>query len=236
MSFESALQQAMAALPLTVQEDFIRDCRAYYDFLVEYNEKVNLTAITEPHEAAVKHFADSAAVLRYADLPQNASVIDVGTGAGFPSLPMKLLRRDLQVTLLDSLQKRLVFLQELCSRLCLEARTLHHRAEDAGQLPALREQFDVATARAVAALPVLAEYCLPFVKAGGVFIALKGAGAREELYGAQKAIRALGGELIDAQFFTIGDGWERCVAVIKKISQTPTKYPRPAAKIKKSPL
>lgn len=236
MSFEAALKTAMQGLGMDCPERFAADCRMYFDRMVAYNEKVNLTAITDPEEAAVKHFADSAALVRFAEIAPDASLIDVGTGAGFPSLPAALLRRDLRVTLLDSLQKRLTFLEELCAALSLDAVTVHARAEDAGHDPALRERFDIATARAVASLPVLAEYCLPLVRVGGSFVALKGADAPREVEESRAAIRILGGEITRVETFSLGAEGERCILTVKKISHTPTKYPRPAAKIKKSPL
>lgn len=151
----------------------------YAQFLVEYNEKVNLTAITDPEGIEVKHFLDSLMLLKAVELPEGASVIDVGTGAGFPSVPAKIVRDDLRLTLLDGLNKRIVFLGELSRRLGQENTALHARAEEAAR-GELREQFDLATARAVADLRVLAEYCLPFVKVGGVFAALKGPTARRK--------------------------------------------------------
>ena len=146
----------------------------YASFLVEYNQKVNLTALTAPEEILIKHFLDSMLLTRHVQIPLGASLIDVGTGAGFPSVPVLLLREDLQLTLLDSLNKRIVFLQQLAEKLGIRVRCIHARAEEAGRMPELREQFDLATARAVAAMPVLTEYCIPFVKPGGIFVAMKG--------------------------------------------------------------
>lgn len=214
----------------------------YARLLVEWNEKMNLTAIIDPIGVAVKHFADSftAAPL----LPKEAfSMIDVGTGAGFPGVPLALLREDCSLTLLDSLNKRLVFLDTVCREVGLTAELVHARAEEGGQKPALRERFDVATARAVAALPTLCEYCLPFVKVGGRFIALKGPDADREQEAAKKAVALLGGKIISVKELilpsTPEEGVEpsqRRIVEIAKVAHTPPKYPRPSAKIAKNPL
>ena len=206
--------------------------------LVEWNEKINLTALTAPHEILWKHFADSLSAAPF--LPETAfSLIDVGTGAGFPGVPLAILRGDMQLTLLDSLQKRLTFLDELCKELELPVTLVHARAEDGGHDTALREQFDVATARAVANLPVLCEYCLPFVKKGGLFLGMKGPAAEDELLAARSAVAKLGGKVADVRSLTLdkdGEPFDRSLIFIDKIGHTPNAYPRPAAKIKKSPL
>lgn len=207
------------------------DC--YAAFLVAYNEKVNLTALTEPRDVLVKHFLDSMLLTRHLEIPLGASLIDVGTGAGFPAMPVLLLRPDLRVTLLDSLNKRIVFLQLLAEKLGVEVACIHGRAEEAGRDPALREQFDVATARAVAALPTLSEYCLPFVKPGGVFVAMKGPSehASDGAHGAA----LLGGDAPEAVDYTLEEDARRLI-LIRKISQTSTKYPRNSGQIKAKPL
>ena len=160
----------------------------------------------------------------------------MGTGAGFPSLPCALVRSDLKLTLLDSLNKRIIFLEEVTRELGREAACIHARAEEGGRNPALREKFDLATARAVASMRELSEYCLPFVKVGGIFAALKGYEIEEELNEAKAAIRLLGGEIQEVQKKILPDGSRRGIVLIQKISQTSTKYPRPSAKIKKNPL
>ena len=208
----------------------------YGKFLVEYNEKVNLTAITDPDEIAVKHFADCAIPLSLTEIKQGASIIDVGTGAGFPGVPLKIMRDDLKLTLLDSLNKRLIFLQQLSEKLGQQNELVHARAEMAGIDSKLREKYDYATSRAVAQLAVLCEYCLPLVKEGGTFLALKGADAQAEADAAAKAIKLLGGSLQQVKNYTLPDGDKRALLVIKKISQTPPKYPRPSAQISKAPL
>lgn len=222
-------------MAIVLPPEALEQFEAYAAYLLEYNQKVNLTAITEPTEIAHKHFIDSLLFFKAVEAPQAASVIDVGTGAGFPGIVLKIARPDLQLTLLDSLNKRLVFLQGLLERLGLTAETIHSRAED-GARPPLREHFDFATARAVAALPVLCEYCLPYVKPSGCFVALKGALAAEETAAAGRAVLLLGGappKLVQLQTEALGS---RGIVVIRKTAATPAKYPRPAAKIAKQPL
>ena len=220
---------------LPISDQAIERFEVYADYLIEYNKNVNLTAITEPEEIAHKHFVDCLLFFKAVDVPQGASLIDVGTGAGFPGVVLKILRPDIKLTLMDSLNKRLTFLDSLLKKLDLSAELIHSRAED-GAKPPLRESFDFATARAVAALPTLSEYCLPYVKTGGFFVALKGAMAREEIDTAKKAIQILGGKepcLIELQTEALGN---RGIAVIEKLSATPAKYPRSSAKISKQPL
>ena len=208
----------------------------YAEMLVEWNEKINLTAITAPDDIVIKHFVDSLLLLKAYDVPQNASMIDVGTGAGFPSVPVAMARNDIKLTLMDSLNKRINFLMELTNALGVDAACVHARAEEFGQKPEYREQFDVACARAVAHLRELSEYCLPFVRVGGAFVALKSVGLEQELEEANAAIGLLGGKVEDICRFTQPDGAERAIAVIRKIRPTPKKFPRPYGKIKKNPL
>ncbi len=219
---------------LTLDEEVFKRLQIYSEMLVEWNEKINLTAIVEPKEIAVKHFLDSMMIFKYADIPPHASVIDVGTGAGFPGVVMKIVRPDIKLTLLDSLAKRIMFLDELCKALNLEVTIVHSRAEDVPK--GLRESFDIATARAVANMRVLSEYCMPYVKVGGKFVALKGAATADELKEAGNAIKVLGGELEAINTFELLDAGARGIISIKKISQTMTKYPRNPAKISKQPL
>lgn len=207
----------------------------YADLLVEWNEKINLTAITDPQGITEKHFLDSILPYTFIDIPQNATVIDVGTGAGFPGVPLKVFKSDIKLTLLDSLNKRINFLETLCNALEIDAECIHARAEDAGAGD-LREQFDIATARAVARLSVLCEYCLPLVKVGGRFIALKGSSGLEELEDAENAIKILGGEIELSKEYTLPSGDERTLIVIKKVSHTPKNYPRSKGKMNKAPL
>ncbi len=209
----------------------------YGNLLLEWNEKINLTAITEPREVLYKHFYDCILLLKNIKIPQNARIIDVGTGAGFPGAVLKIVRPDIDVTLLDGLNKRLVFLNEVIEKTGLSGiRTLHLRAEEGGRNPEYREKYDIACARAVARLPVLLEYCLPFVKKGGVFVAMKGPSAEEEAAEAQNAVRLLGGAEPDIICETLPENDRRAFITVKKISQTPPKYPRISAKISKQPL
>lgn len=208
----------------------------YAELLCERNEQVNLTAITDPEGIAVKHFFDSIYPFTLFELPQGTSLIDVGTGAGFPSCPMKIWRDDIKLTLLDSLNKRVNFLNELSKSIGLGAECVHGRAEEFGKRPDYREQFDMATARAVANLTDLCEYCLPFVKVGGLFVALKGSSGSEELEKAKPAIKLLGGKTEKVIEYTLPGGDGRTLILIRKLSSTPAKYPRNAGQMKKRPL
>ena len=230
------MNEIAGEVEILLSSEQLQQLDLYADLLVEWNKKVNLTAILEPGEIAIKHFLDSLLLLKYAAPQEGASLIDVGTGAGFPSVPCGIARPDLKLTLLDSLNKRILFLQELTSSLGIAADCIHARAEEGGQLPKLREQFDHATARAVAHLRELSEYCLPFVKAGGLFTALKGGEIQQELEEAKPAIKLLGGQIEEVHSYTLPDGSGRTAVCIRKRSQTPTKYPRPSGKIKKQPL
>lgn len=203
------LQGAAAGYGLDIRSDLAEKLDRYAELLVEWNQKMNLTAITDPTDMVVKHFLDS--LLAAGSLPEGeASLIDVGTGAGFPGVVLALYRRDIRLTLLDSLNKRLVFLKELCDQLQLPVTLIHARAEEGGKKPELREQFDVATARAVASLPVLCEYCLPFVRPGGRFIALKGPDSEAEQGAAKRAMDLLGGIPSKGQRISFSGWWMRC--------------------------
>lgn len=230
------LQESMERQGIAYSEPLFEQLDLYARFLVEWNEKMNLTAITDPEGIVVKHFVDSLLLIRALDIPENARMVDVGSGAGFPSLPVALYRRDLDVTLLDSLNKRVVFLEELAKALGIPAKAVHSRAEEAGQSPAFREKFDLATARAVAHLRELSEYCLPLVKVGGCFAALKGGDVEGELEEACYAISQMGGRMERAEKFSLGEEGRRTILIFRKVRPTPAKYPRPAAKMKKSPL
>ncbi len=202
------------------------------DFMVEYNRNVNLTAITEFEEVVMKHFIDSVLPFAMIDIKQGASFIDVGTGAGFPSLPLLIYRPDLKGTLCDSLQKRCTYLELACKKIGVNAEIIHARSEELGRKK--RECFDFSTARAVAAMPVLSEYCIPFVKRGGWFIALKS--VNEDVQSAEGAVKLLGGSIEQVRDYKLPNGDDRRLVVVKKISQTPTKYPRSSANIAKKPL
>lgn len=218
---------------LELSEEQYEKLDIYAEFLVEYNEKVNLTAITEPDEILKKHFIDSVLMLKFVDIPRDSSMIDVGTGAGFPSVPIAVFRPDIKLTLLDSLNKRTIFLEKLCEKLGVKAEIIHGRAEEVSKNEKYREHFDVACARAVANMAVLSEFCLPFVKVGGNFIAMKG--PNENIEASEKAVKILGGKLAAQIDYELFDE-QRKIVVAEKISQTATKYPRNSGKIKKNPL
>ncbi len=202
--------------------------------LVSWNSRVNLTAITEPDDIVVKHFLDSISPLPYADIKENARLIDVGCGAGFPGLPILIARPDLEVAFLDSIEKKLKFIDDVLESTSLFGETVHGRAEVLGVDSDFREQFDVATTRAVAPLNVLAEYCLPLVKVGGIYISMKG--AEDETALGSKAIKELGGEIENVVSLKLANGDSRNLIMIRKISQTATKYPRKTKKIAVQPL
>ena len=212
----------------------------YYNKLIEFNKKVNLTRITDKNEVYLKHFFDSITpLLEFSDLFKGEkSLCDVGAGAGFPSLPIKILCPDLSITIVDSLGKRLKFLDELVSDLSLDKVTLvHSRAEDAGQNKNLREKFDLVTGRAVARMSVLSEYCLPLAKVDGYLVALKGPKAQDELAEAKNAIEVLGGSVKEVKELTLPDtDDERTLIVVKKVKATPKKYARQAGTPNRKPL
>ncbi len=209
----------------------------YGNLLIEWNQKINLTAITQPEEVLYKHFYDCILFFKNVEVPTGAAIIDVGTGAGFPGLVLKIVREDLNVTLLDSLNKRITFLNDVIEKLSLKGITaVHSRAEDGGTNAAHREKYDIACARAVAAMPVLLEYCVPFVKLGGRFVSMKGPNVNEEIALCCNAIKQLGVEKPTIICETLTGDEQRAFAVFKKISQTPPKYPRNSGKIAKQPL
>lgn len=224
----STFSQAGVIVNEQQAESFVKLC----DFMVDYNQNVNLTSITEFSAVVVKHFVDSVLPFFMLDVPEGSSFIDVGTGAGFPALPLLIVRPDLRGTLCDSLNKRCVYLEKACELIGIKAEIVHARSEELGRKR--RECFDFATARAVASMPVLAEYCIPFVRVGGRFIALKS--VNEDITAAESAVSKLGGEIEFVKDYIIPNGDSRRLAVIKKISHTSTKYPRNASNISKKPL
>ena len=236
--FKEELQKAAAEYGIVLTAQQMEQFNRYFELLIEWNGKMNLTAITEPHEVAVKHMIDSLSAWDEQELPDGASLIDVGTGAGFPGLPLKIYRPELRLTLLDSLNKRVNFLQEVTDELGLcGVECIHARAEEAARSRLYREKFDAAVSRAVARLPILAEYCLPFVRRGGVFIALKGMQYKEEMQEARQAVKLLGGgELQSRPVRLPGLDDVRAVIWIPKIRQTPSVYPRKAGTPEKNPL
>ncbi|WHY67131.1 16S rRNA (guanine(527)-N(7))-methyltransferase RsmG [Neobacillus sp. SuZ13] len=210
----------------------------YFETLVEWNEKMNLTAITDKAEVYLKHFYDSITASFYFDFTKPFHLCDVGAGAGFPSIPLKIVYPHIEVTIVDSLNKRISFLNHLAKELNLEnVHFVHDRAETFGVNPEFREKFDVVTARAVARMSVLSEFCLPLVKVGGHFIAMKAAHAKDELGMGQKAITTLGGKLEEMFTFTLPmEESERNILIIKKEKQTPKKYPRKPGTPGKTPI
>lgn len=237
---ESLLTEGLGALGLTADDEAKRRVLRHLALVSTWNEQVNLTAVTEPVEMIWKHAVDSATLLQVADLKTGARLIDVGTGAGFPGIVAKALRPDLQLTLLESLQKRCRFLEAVGVELFPGDpgySVFWSRAEDGGRSAEHRERYEVATARAVADLRVLAEYCLPFVKVGGQFVALKGPAGEAEAEAAAKAIETLGGKIIELRKLSLpGGAGERVLIVVQKERPTPKAYPRKAGTPAKSPL
>lgn len=231
------LQNYIKDYKITLTENQYEQFQKYFELLAEWNEKMNLTAITDESGVSLKHFADSLSLLNFVDIPQNSTLADVGTGAGFPGVVLKIARPDIKLTLIDSLNKRLVFLGEVCAQLGIEAELIHSRAEDGARDEKLRENFDFVASRAVARMNVLSEYCLPYVKVGGAFCAMKGAQANEEFKESLNAINTLGGKLEKKYFFELPEnGGERAIAVVRKVRNTPQKYPRQSGKIKAKAL
>jgi len=232
--FTANLQEKGIALSEKQLDQF----ETYFTTLVEWNEKMNLTAITEKTDVYLKHFYDSITASFFFDFSKPFHLCDVGAGAGFPSIPLKIVFPHIEVTIVDSLNKRISFLNHLANVLNLEnIHFVHDRAETFGVNPAYRESFDVVTARAVARMSVLSEFCLPLAKVGGHFLAMKALHAKEELDTAQKAISTLGGKLEKVHTFTLPmEDSERSILIIKKEKQTPKKYPRKPGTPGKSPI
>lgn len=207
----------------------------YSELLTEWNQKINLTAITDADGITIKHFLDSILLLKAAEIRQGAKMIDVGTGAGFPGIPVKIMREDISLTLMDSLQKRINFLQEVGKNIGLEnTEYIHARAEEAGRLNQYRQQFDIAVSRAVADMEVLCEYCLPFVKVGGIFAALKAQNSKEEIERAKPMIGNLGGEVAEIKEIKLPQtDIIRSFIIVKKKKETPSQFPRSTKKIMK---
>lgn len=234
---EQKLQRAVSTFGITLDDTAMHRFQIYCEQLISMNQVMNLTAITDPDEIYLRHFADSVALLGCTSF-DGKRVIDVGTGAGFPGLPLKIACPSISLTLLDSLQKRIDFLTTTCGKLGLsDVSCIHGRAEECAQMPELRDQFDIAVSRAVASLPMLCELCLPYVKPGGLFLSMKSRGYEEELCSAEGAIRALHSRVEDVWDYSIaGTDLSYCVIVLKKLANTPSKYPRRFAKIQKNPL
>lgn len=228
----------LSALDVVLSDCQIEQFLTYYEMLVDWNQKMNLTAITEYEEVLKKHFIDSMSLIKAYDVTKDSKVIDVGTGAGFPGLALKIAYPNLQVTLLDSLNKRIHFLDAVIESLGLkEVETIHGRAEDLAKPDMLREKFDLCVSRAVANLSTLSEYCLPFVKQGGQFISYKSEKISEEMEAAEKAISILGGNVVNqVEFFLPNSNIYRNLFVIEKVRETPLKYPRKAGLPAKEPI
>ena len=226
-----------AKFNIEVSEKANENLEKYAEMMLRYNEVMNLTAITEPDEIREKHFLDSITLITSEKLTEGCSLIDIGAGAGFPSMPVKIVREDINLTMLDSLNKRINFLNDVIAELGIKnATAIHSRAEEGGKNKNLREKFDIATARAVADLAVLSEYALPFVKLGGYFVAMKGNAPKEELEGAKKAIREMGGEVEAVKEIVLPSGINHSLIIIRKVVNTPSKYPRKPGTPSKTPI
>lgn len=235
---EQEFKEALRKKGIELTDEQMRQFDAYYHLLVDWNTRMNLTAITDKEDVYGKHFYDSITACDYIDVSNVRSVVDVGAGAGFPSIPIKIVFPHLEVTIIDSLNKRITFLHTLSDALSLSGvQAIHSRAEEAGRKSEYRDRFDVAISRAVARMPVLTELCMPFVKPGGTFLAMKGSQGMEELAESKKAIQALGGKLKQSFTFALpGDDGDRVMLLIDKISNTPKKYPRKPGTPNKDPL
>jgi 16S rRNA (guanine(527)-N(7))-methyltransferase GidB len=234
----TVFEQGLEKLGISLDQKQIEQFLQYYEILVEWNKVMNLTGITEFEEVIVKHFLDSLAIVKVCDMNKVNTVIDIGTGAGFPGIPLKIAFPHLEVVLLDSLRKRITFLEEIVQQLGLvDITMIHGRAEEFARKSECREQFDLSVSRAVANLSTLGEYCLPFVKIGGEFISYKSGKIAEEVEQAQKAIEVLGGENISSEVFNLLDtDMERSFVRIKKKNKTPNRYPRKAGQPSKEPI
>lgn len=235
-SFKKEMNINLMALNLNLDDSQIKNFYDFMNLLIEKNKVMNLTGITEPKEVILKHFIDSLTVLKY--INENDNIIDVGTGAGFPGIPLKIAENSLEITLLDSLNKRINFLNEVIEKINLnKVKTIHGRAEDFGQDFKYREKYDVAVSRAVAPLNVLLEYMLPFVKVGGKCICMKGSNCDEEIENSRKAIEILGGKIEEIKKFNLPNSDNnRTIFIIKKVQKMSRQYPRKAGIPTKNPL
>ncbi|MPM12011.1 Ribosomal RNA small subunit methyltransferase G [bioreactor metagenome] len=238
MTNRQLLREGLEDLGIKVNDKMLDNFNIYREILVDWNQKMNLTGIEDEKEVFIKHFLDSVSSVENGYIKDGISLIDVGTGAGFPGLPLKICLENINLTLLDSLNKRINFLQEVSNNLGLEnVEFIHGRAEDFGKLEEYREQYDVATARAVAGLPILMEFCVPFVKVGGYFVCLKGPNANLELEESKSAMEVLGLEFVEKIDIELPEtNLKHNILVFKKVKNTPEKYPRKAGKPAKSPI
>ena len=232
------LKKTLEAMNIENSQELIEKFRIYMEGVLEWNEKVNLTTITDPDEFAIKHFADSIICANYPEYINAAKIIDVGTGAGFPGIPLSIISPEKEFILMDSLNKRLKIIDELCQRADIKnVVTLHARAEELAKNKAHRERYDLCVSRAVANMAVLAEYCLPFIKVGGFLMAYKGPEAENEVREAEHALSLLGGRAEEIRNGNLKEfGIDHKVVVIKKVSNTPSKYPRKPGTPTKEPL
>lgn len=237
MSVTEILKKYGKEYAIDIDDELSKKLEIYGELLREWNEKINLTAILDDEGVALKHFLDCLLVGKYAGFKKGERIIDVGTGAGFPGLVLAAAYPETCVTLLDSTGKKLKAVADIAEQMGVtNVQIVHMRAEDAGKKPEFRQQFDYATARAVAELRVLLEYTLPFVKVGGSFLSLKGASAIDEIDGAKASLKALGGKIEVINEFSLPGGDKRAIINVKKISHIPPKYPRVSAQIAKKPL
>lgn len=234
--FKQEFEIYLLKMDIELSEEQYNQFYKYMNILIEWNKKINLTAITEPKEVILKHFVDCLAIAKYID--KNKTIIDVGTGAGFPGIPLKIYRKDLEITLVDSLNKRINFLNEVINQLNLkEIKAIHGRAEELGKNKKYREQFDVATSRAVANLATLSEYLIPFVKNGGKVLFMKTLEVEEELEKAKKAIKVLGGKIENVnKFYLPNSEIGRSIVIVRKEKETPNKFPRKPGTPAKEPI
>lgn len=238
MTDVNALIKGAEALGIKLEKEQIDNFILYKELLEEWNQKINITTITDSFEIDIKHFVDSITPLTTEFFKENIKLIDIGTGGGFPGLPIKIMREDIEVVLVDSTKKKVNFLADVIDKLGLEKiQAIHGRAEEMGRNTNYREKFDIAISRAVAQLNTLCEYCLPFVKVGGYFIAMKGPDVKEEVEEASNSIKLLGGKLIDTKVIKLPlSDITHSLIIIEKIKGTPTKYPRGGGKPRKKPL
>lgn len=234
--FSEKIKEYMNKINIEISDKQIEKFFDYMNLLLEWNEKINLTAITEPEDIILKHFVDCATILKY--IKDEDKIIDIGTGAGFPGIPLKILNEKLDITLMDSLNKRINFLNEIINKLDLKnIVAIHARAEESARNKGYREKFDIATSRAVANLSTLSEYMLPFVKKNGMVISMKGSNIEEEVKNAKKAIKILGGEIEKIDNFNLANTNNiRNIITIKKVVKTPKEFPRKAGKPSKEPI
>lgn len=234
--FRNIFEEYSKKIAINIDEEKINKFYTYMNLIRQWNKNINLTAITDPHEIILKHFIDSLTINKY--IKQNAKIIDVGSGAGFPGIPLKILRDDIDIVLLDSLNKRINFLNEVIEKLNLQkVVTIHSRAEELAKAHNYREMFDYSTSRAVANMSTLSEYLIPFIKIGGMAICMKGASVQEELEKSQRAIKMLGAKIVKREEFKLPESdMERNIILIEKVFSTSSKYPRKSGLPAKSPL